>query len=328
MLKTGAGRHKLIQSISSLLKFSCMKKSILTFCLLITGIGVITFTACKKDEPVPAQTDFTTMSYAEVVEKTAIQDPSIVEELNYMIHNSMVCPDEFNKLHNSGVVEFWGEENDAYPFSMCGTDDMGLGRKAIRNLINEEKAQDQSRVAEDRMHRRFTFMYSGGTIPVRVHSNVPAAWKTAINEACAAWNTLGSDIHLSPYSTASNSFLANELDIDYSSLGAGNNLTLAWTQMAMWPGKFGESIIINSTYNNGGGEFNPAAKKLAMVHEIGHAVGLAHTDTNDGWQVPFVPCAQKGQFDPESVMRGSNILPFSPWLGFTVCDMTVIFYYW
>lgn len=298
--------------------------------LLVIVLCIITFVSCRKDEIVTTVylTDFTTMPYEEVLQKSAIKDASVIEELDYMIRYGIVCKDKFNELHNSGVVEFWaGDGSVLYPFNICNVEDVGVSREGTRNMINDEKANIQSGKVDERMHRKYTYMYqsAGGTINVSEHLNLPQSWKDATADACAVWTALGYNVHFNGYCSANNNNLPNVLDVDYGVVSGAGGSVIAFTEPITGPNKFSEKITVHTGYNGPPLSFN--AKKLAMVHEIGHAIGLMHTDTNQGMQVPNVPCAQPSQSDPYSVMKPS-ISANAPWLGFTYCDKQVINYYW
>lgn len=334
MLKFNVGGRKTLTHISSFFKFTNMKNKKFFLILFLFGIVVTsTIVSCKKDEPEKLYTDFTSMSYEEVLQKSAIKDVSIIEELDYMIRYDIVCPDKFNELHTTGVVEFWvtGDginTSTAYPFTYCGTNDVGVTRESTRNMINDQKKVNlQSGEVENRRHRRYTYMYTsaGGTITVRQHLNLPQSWKDATADACAVWTALGYKVKFSGYCSANNNLLPNEIDIAWGTIPGAPGGVIAWTEPIASANNFSEKIVVNQNYN--GQPLSYSAKKLAMVHELGHAIGLMHTDTYEGIQVPNVPCAQSGQSDPNSVMFPS-IAYNAPWLGFTYCDNQVTDYYW
>ncbi|MBK7694828.1 MAG: hypothetical protein IPI30_11035 [Saprospiraceae bacterium] len=295
--------------------------------LTIYTISIFIVT-CTKDQSVDNSEliDFSKLTNEQVIEKTAIKDASIIEELEYMRQNNIICPKKFNELHNSGIVKFTPTEVDdyLYPFLMCGTNDIGVTRGTIRNQINDLKALKEQGSLDERKHRKYKYMYAsaGGTILVREHLALPQAWKNATAEACAAWNALGFKVKFSGYCSSNNNYLANEIDVAYDYVVGGTGNTVAWTQPISSSGKFSEKILVHKGYT--GSELSAEVKRLAMVHEIGHAIGLMHTDTNDAEQVPNVVCAGANKTDPFSVMKQSG----SKWLGFSSCDKQVIDFYW
>jgi len=332
MLKFNVGGRKTLTHISSFFKFTNMKNKKFFLILFLFGLAITsTIVSCKKDEPEKLYNDFASMSYEEVLQKSAIKDVSIIEELDYMIRHDIVCSDKFNELHTTGVVGLYkydGEDDYSYPFLSCGTKDLIPTRNGIRNLINDHKKVNlQSGEVENRKHRRYTYMYTsaGGTITVRQHLNLPQSWKDATADACAVWTALGYKVKFSGYCSANNTFLLNEIDIAWGTIPGAPGGVIAATDYIASANNFSEKIVVNQNYN--GQPLSYSAKKLAMVHELGHAIGLMHTDTNEGIQVPSVPCAQSGQSDPYSVMFPS-IAYNAPWLGFTYCDNQVTDYYW
>lgn len=94
------------------------------------------------------------------------------------------------------------------------------------------------------------------------------------------------------------------------------------------PLKASEYIIISNT-NAKVVDTTPDGRKVIAAHELGHAVGLMHTDVVDSFSLDvnsLTGCSSSAT-DSRSIMR-QYVGKTSPWEGFTTCDYNVINYYW
>jgi hypothetical protein len=137
-----------------------------------------------------------------------------------------------------------------------------------------------------------------------IPSNIPASWRTAIQQAISQWNGVGgSRLRMSEVSSGANITVSISYD-------AVNN----WVARASMPlsnGAPGPTLEINSFHNN----MADGQKLFAMVHEMGHNIGLLHTNQTDGAVIPGTPVT-----DANSVMN-SFVLP---WNGFTEFDRVAV----
>ena len=116
------------------------------------------------------------------------------------------------------------------------------------------------------------------------------------------------------------------INIDMGNTGLGSS-NIAATVLPTSSGSFGTNIRINTNYTST--PLTVSAKKFAMVHELGHAIGLKHTDTSEGSAVySGISCYGSTTYtDPNSIMK--KTIPYNQaWTNFTTCDQTVINYYW
>jgi hypothetical protein len=303
-------------------------KNVTYIVLLAMLTTMFTLGGCEKQETATPTPDFTHMSLAELKEKSAIKDFSIIEELDFMKRHEMIPSELFNKLHQKGQIEFYSTPTDDdfyYPFTAYDSEVLTT-RKQIRAYLDDEKSTSQSGQVEERKHRKDFYNFSGGTVSIRVHQNVPAEWNTAVAQACAAWNALGYNLVMSAYTATNNTELNGVVDVKYSTYPGAPASWPAATDPITSSGSFSERIYVLTSYT--GTALTASAKKVAMAHEIGHAIGILHTDTNEGNNVnTSIACAQPGQSDPGSMFR-KTIVYNAPWANFTTCDKSVLDYYW
>ena len=156
---------------------------------------------------------------------------------------------------------------------------------------------------------------------------MPTAWRTAYTQAASAWNALGESVSMTVYQATDNTTKSGELDIDYYYTGNTNEAgrTLIPQSSAM-----SGLTRINSGCNV---SISTYSKKMIAMHEIGHALGFAHTDSSDGnllsmWYAPG--CSSFT--DDSSIMKDGyyNIYGYSSSVNpvFSSCDKTAIGYLW
>ena len=164
-----------------------------------------------------------------------------------------------------------------------------------------------------------------GSTGVPVASQVPSNWLTAIDAAVAAWNALNYNVKFNVIAAANNTNPSGYINVDYGAT-AGGTSEIARANYPSSNGGFGGFIRINSTYNLTA--LTASARKFAIAHELGHAIGMAHTDTYDYSNVhSSIACGAVNQTDANSVFKSA--IPYNqPWNDFTVCDKAVLNYYW
>lgn len=258
---------------------------------------------------------------SEIRKISKIQDPQIIAEIDWMYKNSHMTKDQFCKLHNDGIdidyVNMWG-----YPSVFSGQE---YDVNPYPRTVIQQKLIDERNNPSGARHQVFSTMYGGGTIKVRIQSSVPSDWKTAIINACTAWNNLNENVKFSAYYATSTTQNANEIDIVYQSIGS--NCDYARRSDGNSSSNFAEAIAINNTFTSNVCTLpNTSGKKAIMMHELGHAIGLAHTDQWDFNGVSGVPCAGAANTDPTSLMR-PKLIYNSP-AAFSYCDLQVIGKFW
>jgi hypothetical protein len=207
---------------------------------------------------------------------------------------------ENNGFHKDHIVY------DATKDEFIIEDDMTLSREEIENYMAAGSATDADGRTEQ---RRGSFIISSSrvtNIKYYMDGTVPASWRTAVTEAVNQWNAVnGTSLFMSIVSTSAGS------DVRVNAItenGAG------WVARATLPsssGAPGSILTINMAYNS----MDAGRKLFAMAHEMGHNIGLLHTNQTSGTIIPGTPTT-----DANSVMN-SFVLP---WNGFTHYDQVSV----
>lgn len=149
-------------------------------------------------------------------------------------------------------------------------------------------------------------------ITVKIDSSIPTAassWREAIKFAMDRWNEINNNsigFILSTENTADISIFSDE----------NNPLGPTTGGVAFGPssdGKAGSLIALNIDI-----PVNLATKATIVAHELGHAIGLGHTDSINGIAIPNLPAS-----DPNSIMNSGG---HDGWKGFSTYDKQAINY--
>lgn len=171
--------------------------------------------------------------------------------------------------------------------------------------------------ATDRKHYRSTYLidkYTWPTIHVNINSDVPQSWRDAIIDAVEEWNLADGWFYFDV--TYLNYSVNGSINVKMSSDIIGD-LVIASCYYPTASRKPGSPMHINPKHNN-----TAYSKKVhAMVHEIGHALGIRHTDVTPATLITNVPYDCKTYSDWASVMQPK----VAYWSGFTNCDLQA---YW
>ncbi len=168
---------------------------------------------------------------------------------------------------------------------------------------------DLSGGASDRRHRRHSYkITSGKSIAVNIRKDVPIDWVFAIVSAVSEWNDLGGGIKF--YTTNMDKDAYGAININMDAAVPGN--LVAQTTFPSSSGTPGRYMRVNPAYNY----LSYSRKKFTIIHEMGHAMGLRHTDTLEG-SLLYTTNACSTNPDPNSVMAAK----IKDWLGFTSCDL-------
>jgi len=170
-------------------------------------------------------------------------------------------------------------------------------------------------------------------ITVRVDNSIPTSgddnWRNEIQQAISAWNSIYNSSINFIYTTASSADITISDDLDGNGKeilndGTYNSFTLA---QASWPinGNAGPTIIINLDAG-ANRTFTSSQKKYNIVHELGHCIGLRHTNWNGlgestGIGISGTPNTGTNP-DPNSVMNGNTAL--NSWNGFSTYDIVAL----
>ena len=136
-------------------------------------------------------------------------------------------------------------------------------------------------------------------------SSVNSSWKAASRKAIQNWNAVnGTILYMREVTTKSAANVV--VNTSYSSENWVARAYLPWSD-----GRPGHQLTINTKYNT----LSDAYKIFTITHEMGHNIGLLHTDQRSGIFITGTPTT-----DSKSVMN-SFILP---WNGFTAGDIKAV----
>lgn len=183
------------------------------------------------------------------------------------------------------------------------------------------EAAHEEGIASDRKHYRWSYLVTKTkTIKIRIivggTNAVPTVWQTAITKAVQDWNAMGGGLTFmiqyasSPGTNVVNVSMKSNLPSD----------EYARTYYPSGNGYPGTDLYINPLFNSDS-KLNSNGKIGVIAHEIGHAVGLRHTDSGQGTLITNVSTSCKNNPDPNSVMSAEGDFYY----GFTTCDKQAYF---
>lgn len=138
-------------------------------------------------------------------------------------------------------------------------------------------------------------------------------WRSAILEAISEYNNIGSLIHFEEVSSNYDILIKEDSNLGDDVLGQG-----------AWPsdGKVGNCVKINTFYN----DLSLYQKVYLIVHELGHNLGLRHTNWNGNGEsagIGIIGTPNEGNDpDPSSVMNAATGRHF--WSGFSYYDLVAL----
>ena len=142
------------------------------------------------------------------------------------------------------------------------------------------------------------------TIKIYCDATVPAVWVATMDSAIKNWNASGSKVYIQRITTTTGA--TTKVTTTYNT-----TLTFATAVYPDYYGNPGNRITINTNYNG----METAKKVFAITHELGHTLGMSHTNGTYGTLVAGTPIT-----DASSVMNAVCLL----WKGFTSYDLQAI----
>ncbi len=297
-----------------------MKKLSLLF-TVISLTSLVFLLSCKKERIRVPQNRIST--------DIKIKDPEVLKELQFMRDENIISSENYEKfirMHNVPLEYGSGMSHQYYRYCPGPECDELMSRQMIREMMKEKELHSNLKY-----HRKYSNMYSssGGVIVLRVKTSgspctpVPSLWQIAITSAVAEWNALGYNVTFSTTTTSSCNSILGYVNIEMGNTGLGSS-NIAAAEIPQSSGGFGSFIRINTAYT--GNSLTASAKKFTIAHELGHIIGIAHTDSSQGSAVSgSISCSCLP--DPKSIFKST--IPYNQlWTGFTVCDKAVLNYYW
>ena len=159
-------------------------------------------------------------------------------------------------------------------------------------------------------------------IKVYINPAITADWKTAIRKAIEDWNNVqGTKVNFREILYDYNPDVAIGTKFEAPNPDGSPN----WVARQYFPdadGTTGGGMTIN-TYYNAENLMSKDKKRFAIAHELGHAIGLSHTDTPAAGFFDFQVCNTPAM-DENSVMNSF----VQPWIGFSYYDLiaTMVLY--
>ena len=257
-----------------------------------------------------------------------VTDPEMLKELQFMKNEAMIT-EEFFEI----ILRTIDDDETFYPGCKEYFCDMVYGRESIQNKM-KEKEMSGNTVSRHRRNNNI-FSSAGGTIVLRIKiegapgipngTGVPSNWVSAIDQAISAWNALNYNVKFNAVSASDNTNPSGYVNVYRHSFSPTTYLARA--ELLTSSGSFGSYLQINSGYS--GTTPTTSARKFAMAHELGHIIGIHHTDSGSGMDgFSGISCYGSTNYtDPYSVFK-STIVYNEPWNDFTVCDKAVLNYYW
>jgi hypothetical protein len=141
-------------------------------------------------------------------------------------------------------------------------------------------------------------------ITIFADATVPALWMVALDSAIASWNRTACMVKMKRVSVRTGATTVVTTNYAVSS-------TIASAAYPDYYGNPGNKVTIN-TYQN---SQTAAKKRFAITHELGHAIGLAHTNSTAGYRIEGTPTK-----DANSVMNATVL----SWTNFTAGDLLAV----
>jgi hypothetical protein len=303
-------------------------KKISIFVMALVAIALSVITGCQKQAN-SSVLELTSVDYS--IAPYLSKDKQVQEEIQYLVDEDLIKPEQIKDLYWDMPERLAdGSKTDSMlqGYSIKGGGDISLGARI--QIQEGMKIKAQLTGQESYKHTKRAVMATAGVIKVRMYSSVPLAWKTAVTNACAYWNSKGYTVSFSPYSTTSTSVVNGEVNVVYGAIP--NDFTsIVRTNPPSANGNPGLGMTINTNYINTYSDPITSAKKHAITHELGHALGFGHTDlleTGMSWvSNTTLTTACKNNADPSSIMQ-STMNSYYAFNGFSTCDGQVFDYFY
>lgn len=190
-------------------------------------------------------------------------------------------------------------------------DDITFAKQGRPQLVN---------TGDNPKQRRTTYLVSDKTIGVRIDPSLPSNWKDATRQAMAHWNANASSsiffYEADYYWPSQGGFLFNpEIEVMNDNTDPLPNNVIAAAEFPTSDGMPGYRVRINLSFNGCGVTNN--LRLYNMIHELGHCLTFAHTNSTYGSHISGTPTS-----DSSSVMNGGTACTLSS--GLSTGDRTAV----
>jgi hypothetical protein len=202
---------------------------------------------------------------------------------------------------------------------------------ALKRFPETADVKPSSSGSDQRVYTYTVSRTNASNIAFYVDGTVPAAWVSALDQAIANWNSTNSLVFMNRVTsgttttttggngngkgkkggTTTTTTTTPTYNVLVTTTYDANTSMIAQAYYPEYTGTAGKQVTINTYYNS----LSTAQKIFAMTHELGHTIGLTHTDQTYGNLIPGTP-----EVDANSVMN-SFVLS---WVGFTPYDITAV----
>jgi hypothetical protein len=200
---------------------------------------------------------------------------------------------------------------------------------ALKRFPETTDVKPSSAGSDQRVYTYTVSRTNASNIAFYVDGTVPSAWISALDQAIANWNSTNSLVFMKRETsgttttatggngkgkkggTTTTTTTTPTYNVLVTTTYDANTSMIAQAYYPEYTGTAGKQVTINTYYNS----LSTAQKIFAMTHELGHTIGLTHTDQTYGNLIPGTP-----EVDANSVMN-SFVLS---WVGFTPYDITAV----
>jgi hypothetical protein len=151
-------------------------------------------------------------------------------------------------------------------------------------------------------HYRYKYVTNRTTIRIAVRREVHANWQRAISRAISTWNSI-------PGSPLTFLWVTGDHHIIIKNFNSPSDFAIADSKFPTRSGKPGYRIRINTDFNSNA-TYPFENKVRTMIHEIGHCIGLEHTDRSFQYDPTFITGTPED--DPSSIMHSTDPEVFVP----------------
>lgn len=181
-------------------------------------------------------------------------------------------------------------------------------------LISRSEAENYYKTSQEdkTAHRRNLFIVSDTYAPnikVYIGGSVSDEWAAIVRNAIVQWNRM--PLNKINFSETDDDIVAN---VQVSAANDPDDDAVARTDVPWSSGKPGSSLTINTRYDG----ITSGQKLMSIAHELGHSIGLMHTNQAFYSNEVFIPGSPS--YDPKSVMNSFA----QEWTGFTSGDIIAV----